>query len=58
MLGLIGLTCVAFALLYKQDQTSSKKWYEILQQNVGVRVTFGVLGLTFLSWAGWIQFRM
>jgi len=59
LLGFIGLTCLAFALLYKQDGTAypGMKWYNVLKQDLAVRGTFVVIGLGFLSWAGVLQFK-
>jgi hypothetical protein len=57
-IGFIGALCIAFALLYKQDSYPTMKWYQVLGQDIGVRITFAVLGLLFLGYAGFFQFRL
>lgn len=59
MLGIFGLFALSFALLYKQDGTfyPGMKWYNVLKQDIGVRLTFVAIGLAFIGWAGWVQFK-
>ena len=55
--GLIGLVSVAFGFLYLQDK-STEPWYEVLKEDLPVRVVFWTVGLCFLAWGGYFQFRM
>lgn len=57
--GIVGLISIAFGFLYKQDQyPSSVKWYQVLGKDLGVRITFWVIGLAFLAYSGFIQFML
>uniref|UniRef100_A0A6C0JVK9 Uncharacterized protein n=1 Tax=viral metagenome TaxID=1070528 RepID=A0A6C0JVK9_9ZZZZ len=56
--GLLAITCAAFALLYKQDQYPTLKWYQVLGQDLPIRITFGILAILFAGYAGFYQFMM
>ena len=60
LVGLIGLVSISFGLLYKQDGTyyPGLKWYEVLQNDMGVRISFWAIGLALLGWAGFVQFKL
>lgn len=58
VLGLVGLAAVAFALLYRQDgYYTGLKWYQVLAKDLPVRIVALIVGLMFLSWAGFLQFK-
>lgn len=57
--GILGTLAVAFGFLYKQDQyPKSVKWYQILGKDLGVRITFWVIGLLFIAYSGFLQFML
>ena len=57
-IGFLAVVCAAFALLYKQDQYPSLKWYQILAKDLPIRITFGVLAILFAGYAGFYQFMI
>lgn len=57
-IGLLAIVCAAFALLYKQDQYPTLKWYQVLTRDLPVRITFAVLAVLFAGYAGVYQFAM
>ncbi len=56
-LGLIGVAAIVFGFLYKQDGAyPGMAWYDVLKQDLAIRITFWVIGVLFLGWAGFFQF--
>jgi len=56
MIGLIGITAIAFGFLYKQDKYPGLKWYQVLKNDLAVRVTFWVIGALFIGYGAVFQF--
>lgn len=56
--GLVGLTSLVFGFLYGQDmgKYAHMKWYDILKEDLQVRIAFWLVGLGLLAWAGYFQF--
>lgn len=57
-LGLIGLAAIVFGFLYKQDGAyPGMAWYDVLTRDLPIRITFWVVGVLLLIWAGYFQFH-
>ena len=56
--GLLGLASIAYGFLHGQDlkKHSDKKWYDVLKEDLALRIVFWVAGLGLLGWAGYFQF--
>lgn len=59
LFGLIGLISIAFGFLYGQDgKYPGMAWYDVLKQDLPMRIAAWVVGLGFLIWSGYIQFTL
>lgn len=58
LVGFLGVVAIAFGFLYNQDADKYKgmKWYQVLGQDLPVRIVFWVVGVLFLAWGGFFQF--
>ena len=58
LLGLVGIACIAFGFLYRQDgYYPGTAWYDVLKNDLAVRISFWVIGLLILGFAGFFQFK-
>lgn len=58
MVGLVGLVSIAFGFLYKQDKYPGLTWYQVLKNDLAVRILFWVVGVLFVGYGGLFQFWM